>query len=80
MLSGVADLTLIGSFGIVHIELKRPPVMKWSEKSKRMIIKTAGGTLSDNQKSFKKAVEAFGQPYHVCDNLEDFQKIVKMYI
>lgn len=79
MLIGTADLKIYYSGGVIHIELKAPPSLKLSKATGKP-IKKQGGTQSKEQKEFQATVENYGQPYYICDNINDFIKICKKHL
>lgn len=77
--AGVSDLVVWIPGGTVCIEVKRPKVLRWSEKSNRMIIDDAGGRQSEEQKEFEKVIHRMpGHHYIVAQSVSDvvdyFQK------
>ena len=43
-------------------------------------FKTEKGTQTDKQKDFQQAVETLGFDYHICRSLEEFQKIITIFV
>ena len=70
--AGVADLIVWIPGGTVCIEVKRPAVLKYSPKSKRMIIDDSGGKQSEGQKEFEKVIHTLpGHHYIVAKSQND---------
>lgn len=70
--AGVADLIVWVPNGTVCIEVKRPKVLKYSEKSKKMIVDDSGGSQSKEQKEFEKDIHSLpGHHYIVATSLSD---------
>lgn len=70
--AGVADLVVWVPNGTVCIEVKRPKMMKTSEKTGRMIIDDQGGKQSKEQKEFEQTVSGIkGHSYIVVSSVEE---------
>lgn len=76
--AGVADLVVWIPGGTVCIEVKRPKTLKYSEKSKRMIIADAGGKQSKEQKEFEEIIHKVkGHHYLVATGVDEVDKYFK---
>lgn len=76
--AGVSDLVVWVPGGTVCIEVKRPKVLKWSPKSKKMIIDDAGGKQSEGQKEFEKVIHNLpGHHYIIAQSVSDVVEYFK---
>lgn len=86
MLTGVADLTFITSYGLMDectmvnfVELKRPTTYKIGKRGKP-VVDQSGGKQSDSQKAFEVRAVENNCSYVLIDNFDDFKKYIQINV
>lgn len=76
--AGVADLIVWINGGTVCIEVKKPKTYRFSEKTGRVVIDSAEGRQSEEQKEFEKRINALtGHYYFVATSVDDVIKFFR---
>ena len=74
---GSPDLIVWVKGGTLNIEVKRPALMKYSAKSKRMIISEAEGSQTPSQKEFEAKIKTIpGHYYIVAKSVADVEEFI----
>lgn len=77
-LTGTPDLIVWIGGGTLNIECKAPKTMRYSAKTDRMVVNTAGGRQSDSQKEFEESVKQIrGHHYIVASDPMDVVKYIQ---
>lgn len=75
-LAGCSDLIVFIPYGCLHIEVKRPKTLRYSFKTGRMVVNSAAGRQSENQKEFQERVSKISGHYYLVvtdvQQVEDF--------
>lgn len=75
---GCGDLMVFIPNGCLHLELKRPPTYRYSNKLGRLVKETQGGTQSESQKEFQKKIERIsGHHYLIANSLSDVMEYIE---
>lgn len=68
---GVSDIVIWIPNGTLCVEVKKPPLRRYSLKTGKMIVAEQGGRQSEEQKIFEKEVNAIsGHHYIVVDDVK----------
>ena len=63
--------------GTLNIEVKKPALMTYSVKSKRMVVADAGGTQTPSQREFEAKINAIpGHYYMVAKSVADVEEFI----
>lgn len=79
--SGVADIIVWIDGGSVCIEVKKPKTYRFSEKTGKVVVDSAEGKQSEEQKDFEKQVKSLRGHYYIVvtsvDEVDIFFKGLK---
>lgn len=76
--AGVADLVVWINGGTVCIEVKKPKTYRFSEKTGKVVIESAEGRQSEEQKEFEKRINSLtGHYYFVATSVDDVVKFFR---
>lgn len=76
--TGCGDLIVFIPNGCLHIEVKRPKILAYSTKSKKMIQLDPGGKQGVSQKEFQASVEKIpGHYYLVASDVGTVDEFIK---
>ena len=76
--AGVADMIVWINGGTVCIEVKKPKTYRFSEKTGRVVVDSAEGRQSEEQKEFEKRIhDLTGHYYFVATSVDDVVKFFR---
>jgi len=74
---GSPDLIVWVKGGTLNIEVKKPALMRYSFKSKRMVVADAGGTQTPSQREFEAKINTIpGHYYMVAKSVADVEEFI----